>query len=415
MPNERARTFRRDDDPANWRMGKVDGRADINIGGPGAEFIPMVSASKWHGECCLDVSAAQCVRGSQEEKIVTRGGNNCLEFEAIRTCRGRGRGGLHAGRQKGETHQFKPGSLEWDITWDSLASMPDDTDSEGNYIVEFDLSNPPGLSFYEQSFPTPQEIDEGCWCPDNVHNSFAVYFNKSGRFLRPDGSEIENYETGKFCHLYRPLCIAADGYEFWGWQSIEGTTLTVTIPKSEVLALSAAQWPLKLDPTFGYTSEGGSSTDIGGSATLYVYDSSALYTASAGDTVTGYSVLSDDVVGVVCDVSSYEFTTVPTNRLHVKETIPLTTTGTKIWYSIGSLSHGLTSGTSYIPALAASGGAFFIYYDTGTSGDTIQGSANFPAVYGGSDSPISGFQISVYATYTTGGGGTTFVPQITIY
>lgn len=86
--------------------------------------------------------------------------------------------------------------------------------------------------------------------PVNVVGSYAVYSaNRDGV-----------YQTGKIAHIYRPLVTDANGNTVWGTMKIEGNTLTVTVDSKW---LNKAVYPVKVDPTFGYTSIGGSSYQVG--------------------------------------------------------------------------------------------------------------------------------------------------------
>lgn len=116
------------------------------------------------------------------------------------------------------------------------------------------------LEFFYQGELTPDEIAFGASRPENVIGSYAAYF--SGK--RKRGME---YRTGKAFHIYRPKAIDALGSETWCDLNINknGKKLTVTVPQS---FLDNATYPVTVDPTFGYTSIGGSA--FGGSADIGV-------------------------------------------------------------------------------------------------------------------------------------------------
>ncbi len=86
--------------------------------------------------------------------------------------------------------------------------------------------------------------------PENVVGSYAVYSDKANGL----------YGTGKVAHIYRPLVTDAKGLMVWGVMSISGNVLTVTVDQAW---LSKASYPVRVDPTFGYTSIGASSETMG--------------------------------------------------------------------------------------------------------------------------------------------------------
>ena len=86
--------------------------------------------------------------------------------------------------------------------------------------------------------------------PENVVGSYAVY-HKTKRDNGPD----KHYKTGKAFHIYRPHAVDADGVKVWCELDITEGELTVTVPEK---FLNKASYPVVVDPTFGYTSEGGS-------------------------------------------------------------------------------------------------------------------------------------------------------------
>ncbi len=124
-------------------------------------------------------------------------------------------------------------------------------DRPPNNYVEFTISSK-NLVFYKQPELTQDEIDNGAERPDNIVGSYAVY-NKE----LIDSVWLET----KAMHIYRPIIRDATGKEIWGEIDIvaeaEGQfgTMKVTIDKEW---LKDAVYPVTVDPTFGYTTGGGS-------------------------------------------------------------------------------------------------------------------------------------------------------------
>jgi hypothetical protein len=103
---------------------------------------------------------------------------------------------------------------------------------------------------------TPEEIAEGTDRPENVVGSYAVYHKTK----RDHVIGQTNYATGKAFHIYRPKVWDADGNEIWAELSYADGTLSVTVPQS---FLDSAVYPVRVDPTFGYTSLGATGNNIG--------------------------------------------------------------------------------------------------------------------------------------------------------
>lgn len=110
-----------------------------------------------------------------------------------------------------------------------------------------------GLDFFYQPALTEEEIAQGMSRPDNVVGSYAVY-HSSKRDNIVGGKE---YKTGKAFHIYRPEAIDAKGNRTWCDINIDTVTelATVTVPRE---FLDTAVYPVVVDPTFGYTSQGAS-------------------------------------------------------------------------------------------------------------------------------------------------------------
>jgi len=108
------------------------------------------------------------------------------------------------------------------------------------------------LNFFYQPELTKKEKKEGSSQPDNVVGSYAVY-HKTKRNNQIGG---KSYKTGKAFHIYRPEAIDAKGARVWCELNIDEQAgiLTVTVPDE---FLNNASYPVKVDPTFGYTTKGG--------------------------------------------------------------------------------------------------------------------------------------------------------------
>lgn len=88
--------------------------------------------------------------------------------------------------------------------------------------------------------------------PENV-GSYAVY-HKTLRDNRMGGI---NYFSGKVMHIPRPQIwsLSASSTKIWGDMSFEDGVLSVVVPQD---FLNTAKYPVRVDPTFGYNTVGGS-------------------------------------------------------------------------------------------------------------------------------------------------------------
>jgi len=96
--------------------------------------------------------------------------------------------------------------------------------------------------------------------PENIVGSYAVYH----KTLKNHEVGKENYATGKVMHIPRPQVwsLSSDDTKIWAdmhYDEKKGQ-LCVTAPQS---FLDSAEYPVRIDPTFGYTSVGASNGVVG--------------------------------------------------------------------------------------------------------------------------------------------------------
>jgi hypothetical protein len=110
-----------------------------------------------------------------------------------------------------------------------------------------------GLVAYYQPPLTEEDIKAGHVRPDRVVGSYAIYHEQ------PQATYVDgkNYRSGKAFHLYRPELIDANGQRTWAEQKLDtdAGTLTITMDREW---LDRAVYPVVVDPTLGYTTQGGS-------------------------------------------------------------------------------------------------------------------------------------------------------------
>ena len=220
---------------------KVGGRDEVT----GGKFIPNINMSKWDDECWLNVNYPFAITDEVEtfddEEIE-------IELE-----------------NKKHKYYVKEGKLEYEI---KLESKPISNE------IKLDLKFPDGLDFWPQEKLTQEEIEQGFKRPENVIDSYAVYWKRKNN----------KYETGKFCHIYRIKIRDKEGKWSWCEQDIIGKVWIIIIPRD---FLDNAVYPVIIDPILGYSTPGASHT---GQNTLY-YGMSDTTDGDGGNIITFHAAI----------------------------------------------------------------------------------------------------------------------------
>ena len=225
--------------------------------------------------------------------------------------------------------------------------------------------------------------------PENVEGSYAVYAKTFPRNCL--GSKI--YKSGKVGHIYRPKIIDSSGSEVWGELNIDGGILSVTIPQK---FLDSALYPVFVDPTFGYTTAGGSYSNTWGTITCSEHNLSEAGDVSKLSAYYSSGSSYNYFTGAIYNGTSLEDQTEEVNYVGAD------------WYDAEFASPvSLASGDYLIGTNSVGGNAVRFHYDSGSVGQTR-------AVYLGYTRPYTFPETvewyyaedkvySVYATYTTSG------------
>jgi len=151
-----------------------------------------------------------------------------------------------------QIHEPESGEMfEMDIVFDTKPA---------SNVVDFSIETK-GLDFLYQGELTEGEKSKGYRRPENILGSYAVYHKDRAKAKRNAGK----YEIGKAFHIYRPYATDANGDRVWCEINIdtENNEAKVTVPQDFI---DNAAYPIVVDPTFGYTSIGASSVQIGGNS-----------------------------------------------------------------------------------------------------------------------------------------------------
>jgi hypothetical protein len=193
------------------------------------DFYPQLKLLRWDNEVNF---SARLVMDEQktsvitdEDKIIYQGENISARFYNY------------------ISEKYTDGAYEFDIV---LKERP----KVNNIIFTIETK---GLLFFKQFELSEEEIKQGSVRPDNIINSYAVYYEN--QFLNRTGCKI--YGNGKAFHIYRPEIIDSNGNRDWCDINIIKSTglMSIDIPSE---FLDKASYPVTVDPTFGFKTVGGS-------------------------------------------------------------------------------------------------------------------------------------------------------------
>jgi len=301
-----------------------------------------------------------------------------------------------------EDSVLKPsvGSVSFKYYWKSEDTFEyeiilDDVPVTNVFSMPFTSRN---LDFFYQ--PALNEGDEcpdlqsnatDCWDENGIvrHGSYAVYHSSK------DGNE---YGTGKAFHIFRPFVTDANGDMEWAVMTISDDTLSITVSPEWLVN---AAYPVIIDPTFGYTTVGGSSGSLntptiaatakGGPASAAVTKYAYIYSASFQP---------EDVwVGLYTD------STGPSSLVSPGPVANLNTPawGAASWKRFDMAGLPITGGSSYwVAAQSNTTSHLTIYYDvlagTNRYWDTTRTEGSWASTF--TQSSSSGAKYSFYAEYT---------------
>jgi hypothetical protein len=272
------------------------------------------------------------------------------------------------------------GRFKWDIEFASRPAVNSWT---------WELKHTKGIEFYHQPALTAEEIADGCIRPEEVVGSYAVYCNKANN----------KYKTGKLCHIYRPFCYDANGNTIYANLHITDGQLTITI---DTKWLDSAAYPVRLDPTFGYTSKGASST---GADALYLWGT-RFTPPESGTAVSITAYVKSTDASFKWKYALYEYGTSTCSLLS-----GAAEGGGVIddWSTLALSSSQAITSSEYVLALqgSVSTEALLFYYDSGEfSGQEGYAAHNYTDDWDSSESFTfnNRLRFSIYATYTESGG-----------
>lgn len=276
-------------------------------------------------------------------------------------------------------YPVSPHVLEWELV---LAAPPPTA------RVMFPIVSS-GLAYHYQPPLSPEEISEGAERADSVVGSYAVYH-------RSDHGRL----SGKAFHIYRPRAWDMSGDTIWCSLSIhlDRNQMVVDIPSD---FLAAAQYPVTVDPTFGFSAAGASTIPMANTVCYAnVYDT---HQAAAGERIVQFHAFLRGVGDGSVDMAVYDLSgAVPVNRLAAAVTIPVAASGEIVLHSSIAVSQAMAGGTAYCVAMGAETGDIRYAYDVVSGGLSVHtSSGTLPALW--NQGAVSDRRLSIYVTYESGG------------
>lgn len=320
--------------------------------------------------------------------------------------------------------EFKNGKIKHNIIFDKCPkSMIIDFEvlrsNNIQYLYQDTLENEWNNSVNLQKLYTLKEYKRKIGRSEDIVDSYACYFNKSNNFIRPINfklpipknwksqllsganladlniADYREYKSGKFMHKYRSFVIDSIGQKSWCKFVRIGNIDRYIL--SEDFMKNIAKYPVKLDPTFGNTSIGGS--------TDYWTNSKAAYATSTPsadgtlDFISVYCVRTADTgdlqVALYTDSASN-----PDAQLAVETTTCGTVTTTPAWVST-NLSTAVVTSTQYWLGFQESASLLY-YYDAGTNETAVSNSATLDDPFNAGS--LQNQRTSAYGSFTESGG-----------
>lgn len=257
--------------------------------------------------------------------------------------------------------------------------------------------------FFYQPALTQEEIDQGASRPEDIVGSYAVYHKTKRNHVIGQ----ENYATGKVMHIPRPEVWEVNNpttTREWADLSYRNGELCVTARQG---FLDNAEYPVRIDPTFGYTSAGATLNSTGGTG------ASGPETAPEDGTITSMSIYGRSYTGTPSNSQGIYADNAGDPDTLIQNATDGTVSATDAWNTT-NISASIASGTDYW--LAFDAGVILYYSDSVAGYSRRAGTGTFPDPWV-EFSSISSRRVSIYATYTASGGEEeatprTFVPHI---
>lgn len=270
----------------------------------------------------------------------------------------------------------------------------------------YQIEGAENYDFFYQPKLTEKEIAEGNSRPDDIIGSYAVYH----KTLKNNG-----YKTGKVMHIPRPQVWEVNDESTKEWAELSYTDGELCVTARQEF-LDTATYPVRIDPTFGYTSIGASASQIFAFTTSNRWGQQVDAGTDSG-TITKITAAvamsaARNVKTAIGEDDGSQYTPVT----YVEAALP-NNSSVKTWYdwtysyTMGQQAANNIYGLFILGSGTGGGTTGTIAYDSTTgfyhNTNGVTYSANTDPL---STSGSTGRLYSIYATYTASGGG---APSIT--
>ena len=360
--------------------------SDVRIGGDGVSFRPDALIRRWGDEAYLNWSfptSRNVTPTFDGSKVVW---SDSVANQEIRMY-------LEPPSAKREL-----GAFEYEIFLGALPALP---------TIPFTVESR-GLNFYYQPATGRRSPLSGRLLDSaEIIHSYAAYHASKTQW-HGSAAEADKYKTGKAFHMFRPVATDADGLKY----ALDYTVDRNGVPNGvDITALASARFPVVVDPTFGYTSVGGS-TDCGGLSFEIYYQINGLSPSGSNTDMQHFVGIVNTICGAGATTVQFalfsEGTDLPNARLVVD---PTTTSAANANAMVGgaAVSYALSASTQYwIGYIATAGGGVSISWDASTGTRKIVYTSNggvFPTSVTGTSELVDNVQPSAYVYYEPAGGG----------
>jgi hypothetical protein len=290
-----------------------------------------------------------------------------------------------------ETDEYyvRDGKLKWDIVFDSIPSKMD-------IVWDIDCSNE--LTFvYQDSLEN--DLLEGR-IDQFIYNASYRADDVTGSYVVKCGKEHNKYKTGTVLIILRPFVIDANGKIEWATLDIKNKKLTITLPET---FMDNAAYPVRLDPNFGYETQGGTSLNAGNTPFF------TKFTATGAGDVTSLTAYVMTTAATAFKFALYSAPVADIITL-LSGSAEATESSYDDWRLIDIADYTITDSTVYALGLVSSDDDCTFYYDTGDAGqEGYDASGDYATAWKDSCTCTfpSALKFSIYATYTASGGSGT--------
>ena len=251
-----------------------------------------------------------------------------------------------------------------------------------------------GLEFFYQPALTVGQIADGMSRPESVVGSYAVYYSKSGDYSAMGG---KTYKSGKAFHIYRPELIDDAGNKIYADINIENGYLTINFSNIQDW-LSGAKYPVVIDPTFGYTDVGLSTTAMNAAlmrGTMVASPATSVVlsiTAYCGGDWTGLTyfkgVMTDNALAIIANGVGDPSDSMPISQVYGWHTSVMATPP--------AITNGVTYGIFTIHSIGGGG----IKYDSVANVGRDDATNVYAIPIDPDDANTNNLKLSIYATYS---------------